>query len=181
MRLKCAFIFFLFPLAVYSQNLYRCNDGYIRFNSDAALEVINASSNKLNGILDTTEKAFAFVIKISTFEGFNAALQREHFNENYMESHKYPNATFKGKIIEDINFSSDGEYNIRAKGVLKIHGVEQERIIRGMITIKEGSIVIETKFKTLLKDHNIKVPKVVHEKIASEIEVTVKAQWKNKN
>lgn len=178
MKFKGIIIFILFPLAAWSQSIYRCSNGYIRFNSDAALELINASSGELKGLMDTTAKTFAFAVKISSFEGFNAALQREHFNENYMESHSYHSATFRGKIIEDINFGLPGTYNVRAKGILNIHGVEQERIIKGTITVKGESILIESAFTVLLKDHNIKVPKVVHEKIASEIEVLVKAELK---
>jgi len=60
-------------------------------------------------------------------------LQKEHFNENYLESDKYPEASFKGKIIEDIDLDKDGEYEVRAKGELTIHGIMQERIIKANI------------------------------------------------
>ena len=94
--------------------------GTVSFTSDAPLEIIKASSDKLVGALDTKKKEFYFRVNMSTFYGFNSALQREHFNENYMESHKYPKTTFKGKIIEDIDFTKAGTYNIRAKGKLNI-------------------------------------------------------------
>jgi hypothetical protein len=84
------------------------NAGKISFQSDAPYELIKASSNHLSGALDLSKKEFAFKVRMETFEGFNSALQREHFNENYMESNKYPEARFTGKIIEDVNYNEDG-------------------------------------------------------------------------
>jgi hypothetical protein len=169
-------IFFILPLNVFCQKVYECNNGVIQFNSNATQELIKASSKVLSGILNTQDKTFAFLVKISSFEGFNAALQREHFNEKYMESDKYADATFWGKIIEDIDFSKEGIYQVRAKGILKIHNIEQERIIKSTIKIGNGKIAIKSDFNVLLKDHDIKVPKVVHEKIATEINVTIEAE-----
>jgi polyisoprenoid-binding protein YceI len=128
------------------------------------------------GIIDHGKKTFAFTVNNTSFNGFNSALQREHFNENYLESDKYPAISFKGKIIEDVDFEEPGTYHVRAKGYLSVHGVVRERIIKGMITVKPGSVHIESRFNVLLNDHNIRVPKVVHEKIASEIIVEVKAE-----
>jgi len=115
-------------------------------------------------------------VNISSFAGFNSPLQKEHFNENYMESNLYPTASFSGKIIEDINFTTDGTYSIRAKGNLTVHGVVQERIIKVELTIKDGKINVASNFTVLLSEHNIPIPKVVHEKLASEIKVEVKAE-----
>jgi polyisoprenoid-binding protein YceI len=119
---------------------------------------------------------FAFAVNITSFAGFNSPLQKEHFNENYMESNLYPTASFSGKIIEDINFTTDGTYSIRAKGNLTVHGVVQERIIKVELTIKDGKINVASNFTVLLSEHNIPIPKVVHEKLASEIKVEVKAE-----
>ena len=85
-----------------------------------------------------------------------------------------------GKIIEDIDLKKDGVFEIRAKGKLWIHGVENERIIRSEVTIKNGIINIQSHFTVALSDHNIKVPKVVHEKVSSEISVEISAQLKKK-
>jgi hypothetical protein len=79
-----------------------------------------------------------------------------------------------------VNLTQDGVYDIRAKGKFWIHGIEQERIIRSIITIKGDKITLESHFNVLLADHNIKVPKVVHEKIANEISVDIKAQLNKK-
>ncbi|MEO8148153.1 MAG: YceI family protein [Bacteroidia bacterium] len=181
MKFYCLFLIIFLPLNVIGQTIYNTDSGLVKFNSYAALEIIKASSNKLTGILDAGKKTFAFDVNINSFQGFNGSLQREHFNENYLETNKFPTATFAGKIIEEIDFTVAGKYNIRAKGTLNIHGVRQERIIKCVITINHDAILVESEFTVLLNDHDIKVPKVVHEKIASEIQVTVKTELKKKN
>jgi YceI-like domain len=158
-----------------AQRIFNVNSGSISFRSDAPLELIKATSPELKGKIDPAKKLFAFAIKINSFKGFNSPLQKEHFNENYLESSKYPDASFSGKIIEDIDFSKDGAYTIRAKGKLKIHGVEMERIIKSNMTIKNAQVTIKSNFTVLLAEHNIPIPKVVNEKLASEIKVEVNA------
>ena len=155
---------------------YKVSSGFISFRSEASLELIKAQSNELKGIVLPEKKQFAFVIAVKTFKGFNSPLQQEHFNENYLESNKYPTASFEGKIIEDMDFAADGTYDVRAKGNITIHGVTQERIIKCVLTIKNKNISVKSNFTVLLADHNIPIPKVVHEKLASEIKVEVKAE-----
>lgn len=158
-----------------AQRFFDIANGTIRFRSDAPQELIRASSDRLIGTVDIEKRMFAFKIGIASFMGFNSPLQREHFNENYMETSLFPEASFSGKIIEDVDFSKDGQYLVRAKGKLKIHGIDQERIIRSVVTCKEGKIVIQSDFIVTLADHNIKIPKVVHEKLSPEINVSVHA------
>ncbi|MBS1741949.1 MAG: YceI family protein [Bacteroidetes bacterium] len=158
-----------------SQPVYNISNGTIHFRSDAPLELITAASRELKGKVDISKKTFAFMVKILSFNGFNSPLQKEHFNENYMESGQYPTASFSGKIIEDIDLTHDGVYTVRAKGNLVIHGVSQERIIKCELDVKNSSIAISSNFTVLLADHNIAIPKIVHEKLASEIKVEVKA------
>ncbi len=155
--------------------VYSVTNGSIHFKSDAKLELIKANSNEMRGKLDAGKKTFAFIVKMNSFKGFNSPLQKEHFNENYLESSTYPDAYFSGKIIEDIDFTKDGTYSIRVKGNLVLHGVTQERIIKSDVTIKNGLVNIVSNFTVQLSDHNIPIPKVVHEKLASEIKVEVKA------
>lgn len=154
--------------------VYSTTSGSIVFNSDAPLELIRASSNEIKGKLDMSKKIFAFTVPINSFTGFNSPLQKEHFNENYLESVQYPNASFSGRIIEDIDLTKDGAYSVRAKGNLTIHGVTQERIIKCDLVVKEGKVSVKASFTVLLAEHNILIPKVVHEKLASEIKVEVK-------
>ncbi|HNG64065.1 MAG TPA: YceI family protein, partial [Ferruginibacter sp.] len=102
---------------------------------------------------------------------------KEHFNENYLESDKYANATFTGHIIEEDDFTRDGNYNIRAKGKFVIHGVEQERLLQGDLVVKNGTIKLVCIFTVLLSEHDIKIPRIVHEKLAAEINVIVNAEF----
>jgi polyisoprenoid-binding protein YceI len=173
-RFCLSFFFALLSFKGIAQ-VYSVSTGSILFRSEARLELIKANSNELRGKLDAAKKAFAFTVKMNSFKGFNSPLQREHFNENYLESSHYPDAFFSGKIIEDVDFTKDGEYSIRVKGILNVHGVPQERIIKTAVTIKNGVLNLESAFTVQLSDHNIPIPKVVHEKLASEIKVEVKA------
>ena len=155
--------------------IYHTTSGRIDFRSDAPLEIIRASSNDLLGVLDISKNNFSFKVVIRSFEGFNSPLQKEHFNENYLESDKYPEASFKGKIIEDADLTVDGTYEVRAKGNLTIHNVMQERIIKCAVTVKNKIITIHSNFTILLSEHNIPIPKVVYQKLANEIKVEVTA------
>jgi len=176
-RLRIVSFFLLFCSSIFlaAQGKRITQKGEISFTSNAQLEVITASSDKVLGIIDPATNQFAFSVLIQSFKGFNSALQREHFNENYMESEKYTKASFTGKIIEQVNFEKDSSYVIRAKGDLDIHGQKQTRIIKGKINIKNGVVQIESDFLVPLSDHNISVPRIVSQKIANEIEVKFKA------
>ncbi len=149
--------------------------GEISFSSNASLEMIKATSDKVTGLIDPATNQFAFLVNIVSFRGFNSELQRQHFNENYMESEKYPKAAFSGKIIEQVDFTRDSTYDVRAKGDLDIHGQKQSRIIKSKLTIKNGHLLIETAFIVPLTDHIITIPKIVSQKIATEIEVHFKS------
>ena len=145
----------------------------VTFVSDAPLEYITATSQTLRGVIEAEKRSFAFSIDISSFQGFNSPLQRVHFNENYMESDTYPTATFAGKFIEDVDLTQNGTYEIRVKGRLKIHGIEKERIIKGTVEVSDGEMRIQSAFTVMLEDHNIRIPRVVFQKIAKVISVTV--------
>jgi hypothetical protein len=161
------------PVTVFS-----CKDGTVNFISSAPLEVIKAKSRQLRGAMDIGKRTFLFAIDVNSFEGFNSGLQREHFSENYLETAKYPEATFKGKLIEEMDLTKEGTYDVRTKGVLELHGVQQERIIKGTITVTADAIQIHSQFSVLLEDHNIKIPRIVYQKISPEINVTIDATLK---
>ncbi len=178
------FVLALFLVTVsisgFSQKRLSTNTGIVSFVSKAELELIKASSNKVIGLLDPATNQFAFSILVTSFQGFNSSLQQSHFNENYLESNKFPKATFNGKIIEQVDLTAEGVYDVRAKGDLMIHGETQPRIIKAKITIKKDGAIVESEFTVPLIDHNIRIPKIVSQKIASEILVNFKAAfiWK---
>lgn len=162
------------------QSRYEVVNGNIDFTSNATLELINASSEKVKGIIDSRTKQFAFIVSNGSFKGFNSELQRQHFNEKYMESDKYYESTFTGILQDSANFNVNGTYKIRAKGTLVIHGKKQPRTIPGTITISKGQALVESEFKVLLADHDIEIPKVVNQKIATEITVKLKFSMQQK-
>lgn len=173
-----AFILAVSGFVVHGQQKHALEKGRISFTSNAQLELIKASSEAPQGLLDPATNQFAFTVDIKTFQGFNSALQREHFNEKYLESEKFPRARFSGKIIESIDFTTHGTFDVRAKGELEIHGVKQTRIIKSKLTISDGQVEIESKFMVPLSDHNITIPNIVSQKIATEIEVDFRATMK---
>lgn len=178
--LTILFFILIFSVKVNGQLVYYSTNGEVFFRSEAKLELIDAKSQKLEAMIDFQKKIFEFLIPINSFKGFNAELQREHFLDRYMESDKFPVATFTGKIIEDVDVSKPNEKTIRAKGKLIIHGVEQERIIKSKISVQGNGITILSVFSVPLKDHKIKVPRVVQDKIANEVLVQVKATLRRK-
>ncbi len=161
-----------------SRRILQLTAGEVGFESNAPLEFIEAASSELKGVINPVNRQFAFAVAIRTFDGFNNPLQKEHFNENYLESDLYTRGSYVGKIIETIDFSKDGTFYVRSKGMLNIHGVKQERIIKSFIKIEDGKLTVRADFKVSLKDHNIPVPKVVHQKIAENIKVSVEGTFK---
>jgi len=170
----------LVPGLVHSQ-IFFCKDGIASFISEAPLEIIKAQNNKCTGVLDAATKNVTFSMAIENFNGFNGELQKEHFLENYMESDKYPKGEFKGKIIEDVDLNTNGTYMVRAKGSFNIHGVSKEQIVKVKLVVKDKIIEVDSKFEILLSDYNIKIPKIVSQKVAPVIQVAVKALLKPKS
>lgn len=164
---------FLAFAAFAQDNHFISERGTASFKSDAPLEIIQAESNALRGVISPSSKSFAFTVNINSFQGFNSDIQRTHFLENYMEQKRYPQATFTGKIIEDIPFDTPGTYSVRAKGELDIHGIKKERIIRGDLIIKNGTAHLSTNFTVPVADHGIAIPKIVKQKIAEQIIVNI--------
>ncbi len=146
----------------------------ISFFSKAPLEDIDAVNKKATVILRTTTNDIQFGVTMLNFK-FPKPLMEEHFNENYVESAKYPICTFKGKINEVIDYKKDGEYKVTVKGMLDLHGVTKEIEIPGTLTVKGNQIIINAVFKIKVTDYKIKVPSMYVQNIAEEVEVKVNA------
>jgi polyisoprenoid-binding protein YceI len=160
----------------FSQKIFITRTGIASFLSNAPLEIIKASSDLMEGAINLADGSFVFTIDNKTFKGFNSSLQQEHFYENYMEVQKYPFSSFKGRIIEEIETESREEQVVRAKGTLDIHGRQQERIIKGTLRINGDKVIVHADFTVPLEDHNIKIPRIVYQKIAEIIEVSISAE-----
>ena len=146
----------------------------ISFFSSGPIEDISAINKTAKPIFNAATGEVAIKITIKGFE-FDKKLMEEHFNEKYMESDKYPYATFSGKVNEQIDYKKDGTYKATVTGKLDMHGVVQERTIEGTVTVKGGEISFDSKFNVALKDHNITIPTLVAQNIAEVVQVTVKS------
>lgn len=169
------FVFLFFFGVVYAANVYIVKTSKIRFKSEAPLETIIAESSELKGMLDLQTKNFAFTVNNESFKGFNSPLQREHFNDNYLDTDKYPVISYTGRIIDEIDFNKPGTYTVRAKGMMNVKGINRERLIKSVVEVKPNSIKITSEFTVLLDDYSIRIPRVVNQKIAPEIQLTFSA------
>ena len=174
-----AILFFLL-ITGYSANAqkYMTKNGFIGFYSHTPMEDIKADNNQVAGVLDTGTGEIVFQVLIKSFH-FEKALMEEHFNENYMESEKYPKSTFKGKItnLSSVNFSKNGTYDVTVDGDLTLHNVTNKVNARGTIEVITGGINASSKFNIAPEDYKIEIPSVVREKISKNLEVTVSMKY----
>ena len=174
-----AILFFLL-ITGYSANAqkYMTKNGFIGFYSHTPLEDIKAENNQVAAVLDTGTGEMVFQVLIKSFH-FERALMEEHFNENYMESEKYPKSTFKGKItnLSSVNFSKNGTYDVTVEGDLTLHNVTNKVNTKGTIEVITGGINANSKFNIVPEDYKIEIPGVVREKINKNLEVTVSMKY----
>ena len=148
--------------------------GHIKLFSAAPLEKIEAHNRQVNSILDGATGNFVFKVLLKSFE-FEKALMQEHFNENYVESDKYPNSTFLGKVtnIKDVNFGKDGSYDVLVEGKLTLHGVTNTEKAKGTFDVKQGKVSGKAIFNLTLADYKITIPGAVGNNISKTVEITV--------
>jgi polyisoprenoid-binding protein YceI len=159
--------------AAFSQK-YFSKDLGIKFFSDTPMEKIEAAHKNASCMLDTKTGDMAWKVLIKGFL-FKKSLMQEHFNENYMESDKFPNATFVGAItnLSEVKFDKDGTYNAKVKGKMNLHGVEKEIEVPGTLKVGGGKITVHADFMLACADYKISIPAIVKDNIAKEIKVTV--------
>ena len=158
-----------------AQTKYFTRNGTITFFSSAPLEDITADNHGATAILDSQTGDLEFSALMRSFN-FKKALMQEHFNENYVESDRFPKAVFKGKIqdIEKVNFHSTGTYDVELKGELSLHGVTKPLHTSAQLKVTEDKVVAGiSKFIVRPADYAIEIPGLVRDKIAEEIEVSV--------
>lgn len=157
-----------------AQDKFFTKSGRINFLSKSSLESIDANHKSVTCVLDTKTGNMQFAVLMKGFE-FEKALMQEHFNENYVESHKYPKAEFKGQVANnsEINYTKDGTYPAKVKGALTLHGETREVETNGNIVIKAGKLQAAAEFTILLSDYKIEIPKVVKENVSNTVKITV--------
>lgn len=157
---------------------YMTKSGFISFISHTPMEDIKGDNSQVAGVLDISTGDMVFQILIKSFH-FEKTLLEEHFNENYMESEKFPKASFKGKItnLASIDFNKNGSYEVLVEGDLTIRDVAKKMSVKGILEVVTGGVNANAKFTITPEDFNIKIPSVVRENIAKTIEITVAMKY----
>jgi polyisoprenoid-binding protein YceI len=175
-KLILFFTLVLFIITAGAQNRFFTKDAKINFNSSTPLEDIVAESNQATTLLDTDKNEVVFSVLTTSFR-FRRALMEEHFNENYMESSKFPKAKFSGKIVSPIDWKIEKPVIVDIKGNLTLHGVTKEVSIQSQITPGIGKIVASSTFKVNPEDFKIAIPSAVRDKIAKEVTIKIEVVY----
>jgi polyisoprenoid-binding protein YceI len=156
--------------------IYFTKTGTISFDATApsSPEKINAINNSAVTVLNTSTGELQFSVQMKGFI-FERALMQEHFNDNYVESSKYPKGEFKGKVTNNaaIQYTKDGSYIAEVEGTLTIHGVTKNIKSTGTILVKGGTITTAANFKVTVKEYNISIPGLVADKVSKEPSIMV--------
>jgi polyisoprenoid-binding protein YceI len=154
--------------------------GSINFFSHTILENVDATNNHVLAVINIPKKDLAFSLYMKQFV-FRKKLMQEHFNENYVESDKFPKATFSGSFSENVPLDKEGTYPVKVRGKLSIHGVTKPIEIPATLTVKSGTMTGTSTFKLNPKDFDISIPFIVRDKIEKENTVTVNVEWTRNN
>lgn len=150
---------------------YSTEKTYVLFFSHAAIEDIKAENTMSVGAFNSSTGDIAFSIPIKEFQ-FAKSLMQEHFNEKYMDTEKFPKSTFQGKLT-GYDANATGVQNVKSNGKLTIHGETQEVEIPGTIEKIGDKLSMKSKFIVKLEDYKIKIPQLMWQNIAEQVEVTV--------
>ena len=159
-----------------AQSVFVTRHAQLSFFSKTPLEDISAKSSVAVSAIDLQSRSVYFQVDNTSFD-FPRKLMQEHFNENYIESAKYPFSEFRGQLTGDVDPAKDGTYPVTVSGKLKLHGVEKAYQEPGTVTVKDHRLLVAATFSVQLKDHNISIPTVVVAKIAEQVQVTVSAEY----
>ena len=151
---------------------FMTRNGFIGFYSQTPLEDIKAENNQVYAIIDAGKKNLAFTLLLKGFI-FRKELMQEHFNENYVESDKYPKANFVGNYTGDMPLDRNGVYHITVRGSLSLHNVTKTVEVPATLEVNNGKLTGFANFNLMPEDFNISIPSLVRDKIAKEINVKV--------
>jgi hypothetical protein len=157
--------------------MYQADSARISFFSKTNAENIDATNTLCKPLMSVGTGQIVFSLNNTSFD-FPKPLMKEHFNEDYMESAKYPVTKFDGKITGTVDYLQDGTYNVSVTGTMDMHGVKKTITVPGTITVKGGVILIYAKFNIKIADYNIKLPSFLSINVADNVDVTVTATMK---
>jgi polyisoprenoid-binding protein YceI len=165
----------LVALTGFGQKFYT-KSGQINFDatSPSSPEKIEGINRSGTCVVDTKSGNMQFAALMKGF-AFERALMEEHFNENYVESHKYPKAEFKGEIknSDKVDFTKDGNYTVKIKGKLTMHGESKDVETEAKIIIQNGKIKATADFNVLLSDYKVSIPGLVADKVSKTAKISV--------
>lgn len=177
MKNTCLLIaFLLVSCSVNAQQILICNNANVAFFSSTVMEDIEGKSAVGGSVIDTKSGNIIFKVKNTSFQ-FKKKLMQEHFNENYMESEKYPVSEFKGTIKDPINLTADGTYKVNIEGNLNIHGISKAYKTQADLVVSKGTLNAKAVFKVKIADHGIEIPTLVFKNIAEYVEVRIQATY----
>lgn len=169
-------------LTTHAQDIWFTRTGTISFHAGTSIEDIDGINNEVASFLNVKTGEIAFTVLVKSFH-FRRSLMEEHFNENYMESTKFPKSSFSGKItdLSKISFSKEGNYKVTVEGDLTIHGEKRKITVSSTISISGGNISAISGFTIPMSDYKINIPGVVADKVSKKANVEVKCNYEKKN
>lgn len=172
MRIVFLFTLLLTSAIISAQSIYKGRGGKIKFFSAAMLENIEATTSSVSSVFNESTADVAILISVKSFI-FKKKLMQEHFNESYMESEKYPDASFTGKISAVKSLKENPNQSVNILGALVIHGVSMQRDVNATLSLgADGALTAKGTFPVKLEDHKIKIPSLLFKNIAETVEVT---------
>lgn len=178
---KIIYLIALISINSFAQSKYLTKTGTINFEASVpSVEEVKAENNSVTAILNSDNGEFAALVFVKGFR-FKNALMEEHFNENYAESDMYPKATFKGKIKDFSMDMLNSELEFKLDGTLTFHGkTKQVNDVVISLNKEDDLISASGNFKVLVSDFDIKIPRIVRDKVSEEVQITYKFDLKKK-
>lgn len=160
-----------YSLQLHAQNYFTKN-GKVSFSSKTSIETIQAVNNQVLAIIAPATRQVAFNLLVRGFL-FEKQLMQDHFNEEVLESGKYPKASFTGKITDNIDLTKPGKYQVHLTGKLTMHGITKPLTTAAELIISPGQLSASCQFEVTYTDYNIKMPSVLQNNIAKSITISV--------
>ena len=154
--------------------------GYTAFFSETPLQDIKAENRQVHAVIDPGKKTLAFAMLLKGFL-FDKELMQEHFNENFVESDKFPKSTFTGSYTGNVDLTRNGTYNVQVTGNLVLHGVTKSISVPATLQVQDKKLLGQSRFNLKPADFNIKIPALVRDKIAQQIDVLIKTEFNLSN
>ncbi|HEX5626336.1 MAG TPA: YceI family protein [Saprospiraceae bacterium] len=157
---------------------YFSKNAVIKFHSDSPIEKIDAVNTSASTVMDLASGKIEFAALNNAFI-FEKALMQEHFNENYMESTKFPKTVFKGAIddVSKLNLSTPGIYKVKVSGELNMHGVTRTVSAPAEFVVDAKGVHATSSFMVKCSDYNIEIPAVVKKNVSNDVSISIKVDY----